>query len=134
MANEIELIGMDDLLNKLEQMGKQGKKIEKQALKKAGEVMSAAAKSEAPVYDGKPVKNVIAGKLKNSIKVSPIKKKGNTHYVWVGDVDREAEYGWYHEFGTSKLPANPWLTRAYDKAKDEIREVIASEIKGGLGL
>jgi len=125
MANEIELVGMDNLLNQIERMGKEGTKIEKQALKKGGEVMKTSAKSEAPRD---------TEKLIDSIKVSPIKKKNNTHYVWVGDVDREAEYGWYHESGTSKMSANPWLTRAYDKAKNEVRETIENEIKRGLGL
>jgi len=123
--NEIMLTGMDELLNKIEKLGKEGMIIEKQALKKAGEVMKAEAKSEAPRDKGN---------LVDSIKVSSVKKKNSTHYVWVGDVDRKAEYGWYHEFGTSKLPANPWLSRACDKAKNEVIETIKNEMKRGLGL
>lgn len=125
MANEIELTGMDELLNQIEKLGKEGKKIEKEALKKAGDKMKVVAKQEAP----KDTHN-----LEQNIKVSPIKKKGSTSYVWVGDVDRNAIYGWYQEFGTKYFPANPWLSRAFEMAKEDVRKTIEEEIKRGLGL
>lgn len=129
MANEFELIGMEELLNKLEKMGKDGIKTEKEALKKAGEVLTNAIKAEI-----KSSGLVLTENMLNSMKISPVKKKKDTYFVWVGDVDRQATYSWYIEFGTSNITANPFMGRAFEKNKEKIEEIIKEELRKGLGL
>lgn len=38
-------------------------------------------------------------------------------------------YWWFHEFGTSKLPARPFLRPAFEENKDRILETMASRIR-----
>jgi HK97 gp10 family phage protein len=125
---EIELEGMGALLAKLEDMStKVAKDITKNALTKAGEYLEEEIKKEAPNLTGNLIK---------SIKVSPIKTrtKGGIKFVWVGDVDRKAEYSWCVEYGTSKTPADPFMARAFNKNKSKVKEIIAEELKRGLGI
>ena len=120
----IELEGMQELLNRLEEMGKEGKKIENAALKKAGEVLQEEIQKEAPTD---------SGNLKDNIEVGKIKKNKEGSYVQVGTNDK-SWYGKFVEFGTTKMSANPFMSRAYQSKKEEIQETIADEVRKGLGL
>ncbi|WP_330391310.1 HK97-gp10 family putative phage morphogenesis protein [Peptoclostridium litorale] len=121
---EIKLEGMDELLNRLEQLGKKGAQIENNALKKAGEIVKESIESRAPKR---------TGKLKESIKVSKIKTKEGQKIVEVGP-DGDGFYGKFLEFGTTKMAAQPFMGPGFEAVKDEAAEAIKEEIKKGLGL
>lgn len=127
MAN-IELTGVDEILNKLQQIGANVGKLENKALKNAAEhVLEDARATNA-------FKNRI-GKLRKGLKITNVKKKDGMKYILVG-VDRgdnsEVFYGKFIEFGTSKMPARPFLQPAYEKNKDNIKRTIAETLKEGL--
>lgn len=125
MSSQFEVQGMEALMKKLEQMGKAGAKIEDKALQKAAE----------PILND--IENTTAfenhsHKLRNSFKISRVKKKKDGKYVWVGDVDKEANYSWYVEFGSPGIPAKPFLRPAFLKNKDKILKIVKEEIEKGL--
>lgn len=123
---DIQLEGMEDIVSKIESLGKEGTKITNTALKKGAEIVKAAAKQEAPMQ---------SGNLVDSIKLSNIKRGNNgTRYVWIGDVDGIAKYGWVHEFGSWKMSARPWLSTAYDRSINNVIEAMKNEFKRGLNL
>lgn len=122
----IELTGVDEILNKLQQMGANVGRLENKALKNAAEPVLEDAKANVPVR---------TGKLKKGLKITNVKKKDGMKYILVG-VDRgdnsEVFYGKFIEFGTSKMPARPFLQPAYEKNKNTIRKAIAETLKEGL--
>lgn len=125
MAN-MELEGVDEILNKLQSIGSNVGKLENKALRNAADPVLQDAKGSAPVR---------TGKLKKGLKITRVKKKEGVKYILVG-VDRgdnsEIFYGKFIEFGTSKMTARPFLGPAYQKNKDNIKRTIAETLKEGL--
>lgn len=125
---EIELQGMQELLDRLTELERKGSKIENQALLKAAEPILSDAISNAPVRTGKG---------RAGLKTSRPRSKGDTKYVLIG-IDKgdisEIFYMKFHEFGTSKMPAKPFLEPAYEKNKDKAVGILKEEFRKGLGL
>jgi len=126
VANEVkmELEGIENLIDEVEKLGKQGSKIENKALKEAGEVVKDAIVKEVPVK---------TGKLKKSISVSGIKRKSGEPYVQVSP-GKDGWYGKFVEFGTVKMKAKPFMEPGYENSKDAALDTIQEELKRGLGL
>lgn len=124
----MELEGMDNLIRKIEDMGKAGTRIENAALKKAGELIMEEAKNNVPFRKGK---------LKEGLKVSGVRKKGGNKFVLAGiqkGDNSKIFYGKFLEFGTSKMKARPFMGPAYESKKEEAKEAIKDELRRGLGL
>lgn len=117
-----ELKGMDELMKRLEEMGRKGASIENRALKTAGEDLVKVMKSEAPFK---------TGDLKESIGVSRIKSSKGRKRIEVGPT---VYYAKFLEFGTSKMSAKPFMGKSYDSSKDRLRATMIAEIKRGLGI
>ena len=120
----LELEGMDNLLNELEKLGAAGEKIEKIALVKAGEKVKEAIIAEAPNR---------TGALKRGIKVSKLKRLDGVGFVEVYP-SKNVFYSAFLEFGTTKMRADPFMSRGYESSKDDAERAIEEEIKKGLGL
>lgn len=124
----IELTGVDEILNKLQQIGANVGRLENKALKNAAEPVLEDAKATNSFKDR-------SGKLRKGLKITNVKKKEGIKYILVG-VDRgdnsEVFYGKFIEFGTSKMPARPFLQPAYEKNKNTIQKTIAETLKEGL--
>ncbi|MCY6354517.1 HK97-gp10 family putative phage morphogenesis protein [Clostridium sp. ZS2-4] len=122
----IELQGVDEILNRIQSIGANVGRLENKALRNAAEPILEDAKANAPVR---------TGKLKKGLKITRVKKKDGVKYILVG-VDRgdnsEIFYGKFIEFGTSKMPAKPFMQPAYEKNKDNIKRTIAETLKEGL--
>lgn len=127
MAN-IELEGVDEILNKLQSIGENVGRLENKALKNAAEPVLEDAKATNAFNDR-------SGKLRKGLKITNVKKKEGAKYILVG-IDKSDNskiyYGKFIEFGTSKMPAKPFLQPAYEKNKDNIKRTIAETLKEGL--
>lgn len=124
----MELDGMDNLIRKIEDMGKAGVRVENAALKKAGQIIVDEAKNNVPVK---------TEKLKKGLKVSGVRKKGGNKFVLAGiqkGDNSKIFYGKFLEFGTSKMKAQPFMGPAYESKKEEAKEIIKDELRKGLGL
>ena len=126
--SDIELKGVDQILDKLSRMGANIIRLENKALKNAAE----------PVLEDAKVTNAFndrSGRLRKGLKISGVKKKEGVKYILVG-VDKSDNskifYGKFLEFGTSKISARPFLQPAYEKNKEEIQKTIAETLKEGL--
>ena len=122
---DIELEGVDEILNKLQQIGNNISRLENKALKNAAQPVLDDAKSSNSFNDR-------SGKLRKGLKISNIKNKEGVKYVLVG-VDKSDNskmyYGKFLEFGTSKISARPFMQPAYEKNKDNILKTIADTLK-----
>lgn len=123
---DISLNGVQEILDKLQQIGANVGKLENKALKNAAEPVLDDAKSNVPVN---------TGKLKEGLDISNIKKKDGVKYVNVGITksdNSEIFYGKFIEFGTSKMPARPFLQPAFEKNKNTVKNIIADTLREGL--
>ncbi|MDT8718985.1 HK97 gp10 family phage protein [Clostridium sp. 19966] len=125
MSADFEVEGLESLLNKLANMGKNGVNIQDNALVEAAQPILTDAKNTKAFEDR-------TGKLRESLKISKVKKNKDGKFVWVGDIDKKANYSWYVEYGDSKRLPRPFLKPAYEKNKGQILEKIKQAIQNGL--
>lgn len=122
---EIELLGMDELLDTVEKLGKQGTKAMNKALEAGAEPVLSEIQSTTQFKDR-------TGKLRKAQKISKVRKTKKGKSIWVGDVDGEAKYGWIVEYGNSKQHARPFMREAWNRKKAEaqarIKETLAEEL------
>lgn len=149
MGIDVELVGVDELVNKLELMGTKTNAIIAPALKAAAEPILSETIATTEFIDR-------SGHLRSAMKISNVKNINGTKAVWVGDVDKKANYSWYVEFGHSKSQSNknmsakdkakgklelvteaaphPFLQPAFENHKEEAKEIIKTCLKEALGL
>lgn len=132
MSADLELIGMDRILKRVEEMGKAGKKVESNALKISGELLLGEMRSILLSNN-----HYRTGELEHGLSVGPVRKKYDMTYVQIGIQKGDISnifYGKFIEWGTSKMNASPFMSVAYINKKNEAKQVIMTELKRGLGL
>lgn len=148
----VEVKGLDELQRKLEEMAPAvAKKVIRTTLREVGqglaERMAAAAPKGPPdpgflsEHFGVKVGYARGGDLAGSAYVGP---QGRMYYPDRGELSRGLATGKYAhkggvvpvasvarflEFGTSKMPAHPFMTAAFDGYEDEALEQIIADIK-----
>ena len=126
--SDFEVTGLDSLLRKLENMGKEGAVIQDESLTEAVQPILKDEKDTTLFKDRK-------GKLRNSLKVSKVKKAKGGKTIWVGDTDKKANYSWYVQYGSTKSKphqARPFITEAWDKNKDSVYQNLKDAIEKNL--
>ena len=125
MPVEVKFEGMDELIKAVETLGQKGSRIENEALREAGTYLAEEMKKEAPVR---------TRELRDSIKCSNVKTKQGQKYIEVGPDETTNWRAKFIEFGTIHIKPNPFMSRAYEKNKNRVQEIIAQKLKEGLGL
>lgn len=123
---DIELKGVQEILDKLQEIGANVGKLENQALKKAAEPVLEDAKANVPVD---------TGKLQEHLDIGDVKKKDGVKYINIGITKSDNSkvfYGKFIEFGTTKMAARPFLAPAFERNKDTVENIIADNLKEGL--
>jgi HK97 gp10 family phage protein len=130
MPAELSLEGFSELLEKIEALGRKAARIENEALKTAAEPILEDAQSTTQFIDR-------SGDLRAGLKVSEVKTRAGVKYVLVG-IDKSDNskvfYGKFIEWGTSKMPAKPFLEPAFDRNKANSMEIMKKTFKEALGL
>lgn len=130
MSADLEIKGMSELVDKVQELGRKGNSIQNEALLKAAQPILDEAVKTTQFHDR-------TGRLRKNLKISRPKSNGSTKYVLIG-IDKsdisEIFYGKFIEFGTSKHPARPFLHPAYLNHKEEAKEIIKNELRNALGL
>ena len=121
---EYTLTGQEELLSNLKKLGsKLGDGLEA-AVKAGALLIQNMAKEKAPFK---------TGNLRRSIHMETTEKTGERAVVQVGT---NVIYAAPQEFGTSTIPAHPYLRPALDKNKDkvpkEIGEALADIVRKGI--
>jgi len=115
MSADMELQGFEDIMKKIEDMGRKGSKAENNAITKGAEPVLEDAKNTTAFKDR-------TGKLRKSLDISKVKNGKEGKYVWIGDIDKQANYSWYVEY------THPFLRPAFEKNKDEVFRIIKEEL------
>lgn len=117
-----EFEGMNELLQTFEQMETGAKNGKEKALQEGAKVMQKSAQSLARRRTG----NLVA-----HIEISEVQNDEIDVYV---DNQGKAYYGHMLEFGTSKMPAYPFMGPAFLRDKHNIELAMANEMRKQLGL
>jgi HK97 gp10 family phage protein len=120
--SELRIAGMDELLQRLEQLGEQSESIKEKALEEGAEVIRSEVASRAPRS------NISHDHMADGI-ITNI--KDSTAVIGPG-----AEYYYSHflEFGTKKMAAKPFMGPAFESKKVAAKEKMAEVIREELGL
>lgn len=139
VAINLHVQGLDKLLDKLnaEKGGTAAKAALRSGLRAGANLMLKAAKARAPVDTGLLQKSLKVIAMKRSRKakgrIGLIIGTNSKNNLFVG----KTFYAGMQEYGTSKMPARPFMRPAFDATKDAAIEVIktkvATEVEKRLG-
>lgn len=116
------LEGLEEMMSRLEAMEKNGKKAMNKAIEEGAKVLEEEMKLNIQANG-----LILSGALLDSIEYT-IKRGGKSYKARVGLLGN-ARYGIFHEFGTAKMPARPWLEPAVIEKGDEARQVMIDYLK-----
>lgn len=127
MSSEIK--GLEELIKNLNSLpDKLEKRVIRAAVRQGANVIKKKAQSYVPIDKGD---------LKKSIKVSGEKAKPGVIAFKVRPTGNKKKgisvfYGRFQEFGTSKMPAHPFMRPAYDEAGEDVLDTVIDTIKSKL--
>lgn len=127
MSNEIK--GLEDLIKNLNALpAKLEKKVIRAAVRKGANIVRDKARQNVPKDTGNLQKSIITSGAKVSGKIAfrvSLKQRKTKN-------SKEPYYGRFIEFGTSKMPAKPFMRPALDESEWEVFDTVVSDIKSNL--
>lgn len=134
---EIKISGLKELKDALQKLPERvQKRVLRGATMAGAQVIKKAAKQRAPVgtvpHKDAKGRTIAPGNLRKSIIARAKKGASKTSVtVSVGPSSR-GFYGMFHEFGTSKMAARPFLRPAFDDNKERAVEAIKERLSAGI--
>lgn len=128
MNVELDFSDMEKLQKRLDDMGRKGSMLENEALLAGAEVINKEIVSNAPER---------TGHAKKFLKVSKVSKEKGIKVVKVGiskGDNSQAFYLKFHEYGTSKMIARPFMRPSFERKRKEAFEKTHEVIRKGLEL
>ena len=126
---KIELEGMQELIDKVNKLGREGNKIKKAALEKSAAIVKKSMEKKAPRSEESK------RHMADNIKVSEMENSNGVDYIKIGpdkgDIS-EFYYSKFTEWGTSKIPAQHWASKSVKENQKKINETIKEELERGL--
>lgn len=119
--------GLNEILARLNELGDRAEIIEKKALKKGAEIVQEAMKGNVNRSDRDSVH------IQDDLKVS-IKDENGVKVAEIGPGKATAWRAKFLEFGTTKMPAYPFVEKSLTENREQVMEAIARELKRGMGL
>lgn len=127
MAGRVELQGVDQMISAIRQkLGEGAKKMENETLRSGGEIFAAAQRDSVAVSDINHLH------IKDDIKVSSVRSKDGDKYVAIGPGKATGWRAHFLEFGTSKMPAQPFIYPSFHEQKARVAAFMASEFRKAL--
>ncbi|WP_440894971.1 HK97-gp10 family putative phage morphogenesis protein [Amphibacillus sp. Q70] len=114
---DFEFEGIDDLINRLEETGRNVDQTKEEALLEGAKVMQKATQDSA---------RVLTGNLKANVEISDIENGEIEVFV---DQQGIAYYGYILEVGSSRMRAKPFMGPAFNASTNKIEQAIADTIR-----
>lgn len=119
---DVDFSGLEELTRQVRAMGNL-RNVEKKSLEAGAEHVQKELEKAAPVG--------ATGRLRDNILKSEVQDgKIDIGTRPVGD----GFYGFFLEYGTSKMQARPWARPAWESNKRKVKELMADELRRGMGL
>lgn len=128
MSVDLDFSDIEKFQKRLDEMGRKGAILENKALLAGAEVINKEIVKNAPKR---------TGHAKKFLKISKVSKEKGIKIVKIGiskGDNSEAFYLKFHEYGTSKMAARPFMRPAFERKRKEALEAAHKVIKEGLGL
>lgn len=124
----MRVTGINEMMNRVRQLGERAKKVENNALKAGAEVLKDTMARNAPGPSNKRRVH-----LKDNIVTSRVITRADGKAIRVGP-GKDSFYAHFLEFGTTKMSPRPFVENSVVESDDEVLDAIASELRDGLGL
>ncbi|PGC82328.1 HK97-gp10 family putative phage morphogenesis protein [Bacillus toyonensis] len=143
MADGVDVLGFDRLMSELEQMGLRGEKIEDKALAAGGEQIRkgiaerSEPRSSSPKKPSKSEPWRTGQHLLDNIRVTKARKEDGVKTIKIGidKADRSPYfYGKFLEWGTSKMPAEPFIEPGFHSSKEAAIRAMTDILKNEMRL
>lgn len=121
--------GLQELIDNVNKLGVEGKKIKEKALKQSAEKVKNTMKDKAPKSD------FDKEHMADNINISDIKSEDGVDYIEIGPNkgdNSEFFYSKFTEWGTSKIPAQHWAENSLLENEKDIKNIIIQELQKGL--
>lgn len=118
---KVTMEGLDELRKKLASFAR-SEEVTNTALEKAGEHLRQEVQNSVPVLSGALKAAIVKGEvIDGKIQIGPSQQGPayRAHFV---------------EFGTSKMPAKPFMRPTFEREKGNVERIMANEIRKGLKL
>lgn len=123
MANEFKVEGIEDLMARLNSLGERvATRTENRALREGAEILRGGISRRAPQSENN------TDHLADNIVMSGVKQSEVGKYIEVGP-DKEHFYGLFHELGTVKMSAHPFMGPALEEDGKEVINTMAGVLR-----
>lgn len=122
---KFEFEGIDGLIQQMQRTEINAEQAKNEALEESAKVMQKATEDQAPVRDQG------GGTLRDNIEISEIEDGEIQVYV---DQQGKAYYGYFLEYGTSKMRAQPFMGPAFMKSRLKMQQAMADSLRKRIGL
>lgn len=119
---------MAELQNRLSELGSQAKSIENKAIRAGSAVLLEQMRKEVPVSAEDHIH------IRDDLKVGSISRKEGYPVATVGPTKDTAWRAKFLEYGTVKMPPDPFISRAAEESRQAVSSAIKAEVRRGLGL
>jgi len=120
---EFEIKGIDELIKQLEELGVRVEKTQREALQSGAEILVDVMQGNAPEGE--------TGQLKSGVQiVGGIKGSGKSLRARIGPKLPKRYYAGYVEYGTYKMPGQPFIFRSYKQALPSVQAAMQAVMKG----
>jgi HK97 gp10 family phage protein len=143
VADDIEFLGGEALAARLKQINNQASRLENSALRGGVKIILDEIEARAPRSDSPRQPYGKTNRWRTGRHAADILKVGNVRRVQGGKAiyagllkgdTSKAFYLKFHEWGTTKIPARPFMEPAAQEKEQEAVAEVARIIKEGLGL
>lgn len=138
-----EMLGVEEIQKKIKKLNSQSNRLENKAMRAGAEIFHGAIVARAPrslepkqPY-GKTNKWRTGKHAADILKVGNIRKERGGKVIYVGLLKRDTSKAFYlkfHEWGTTKMPAQPFMEPAAQEKQAEALAAVAQVLKEGFGL
>jgi HK97 gp10 family phage protein len=128
MPASFEVEGLAQIQKRIEELGKQGRRIENDAIQAGAKIVAERMRREVPVS------NIAHLHIRDDIHVSKTKRQQGIAYAEVGPGQETAWRARFLEFGTVKMAPRPFISKAGELSRNKALEAIKQELRKGLGL
>lgn len=127
MAGRVELQGVNQMLAAIRQkLGEGAQQLENKALREGGEIFAAAQRNSVAVSQ------IDHLHIRDDIKVSGVRSNDGDKFVAIGPGKKTGWRAHFLEFGTSKMPAKPFIYPSFHEQKARVAQFMASELRKAL--
>jgi len=140
---EFEMSGHEEIEAKIKKLNAQSNRVENKAMREGAKLLRDAFSERAPrgpsprQPTSKSQRWRTGKHAADNIKVGNVRRDRGGKYVLVGVQKGDNSRYFYlkfHEWGTTKMPAKPFMEPTEREKRHEVLQKIRDELKAGLGL